>query len=62
MMEAFASMGARIVQHSVPARDGAIHSRQLRRPGEARWRGTGAQMREGGKTGWGEGNHDRRCL
>jgi hypothetical protein len=55
-------MGARIVQHSVPARDGAIHSRQLRRPGEARWRGTGAQMREGGKTGWGEGNHDRRCL
>jgi hypothetical protein len=48
-------MGARIVQHSVPARGGAIRSRQLRRPGEARWRGSGAQTRQGGKTGGGEG-------
>eukprot|EP01047_Picozoa_sp_COSAG01_P073313 COSAG01_NODE_11918_length_1835_cov_117.177995_2_plen_137_part_00 len=62
MMEAFASMGARIVQHSVPARDEATRSCQLRRPGHAHWRGTGAQMRKGGKTGWGEGDHDRRCL
>ena len=62
MMEAFASMGARIVQHSVPARDEATRSCQLRRPGHAHWRGTGAQMRKGGKTGWREGDHDHRCL
>jgi hypothetical protein len=48
MMEAFASMGARIVQHSVPARGEATRSCQLRRPGHAHWRGTGAQMRKGG--------------
>eukprot|EP01047_Picozoa_sp_COSAG01_P027385 COSAG01_NODE_1805_length_9192_cov_13.807324_13_plen_70_part_00 len=45
-----------------PARDEATRSCQLRQPGHAHWRGTGAQMRKGGKTGWGEGDHDHRCL